>query len=73
MPHEGPTTGADRVRALRARRRRGIRQVVLRIDPVEVELLVKGRYLDPAERTVQKALQAAAEAFFSDRLAGYTG
>jgi hypothetical protein len=62
-------TSAERMTRLRDRRQRGYVIVTVRLDQSEMRKLVALGYLDPAQRHRGPALDAAAEAYFSDKLA----
>ena len=57
-----------RMRALRQRRRQSMRLIRFRLAEAEIEALVSRGYLDRQDCDDVTALQAAAEAAFSDTL-----
>jgi hypothetical protein len=63
-------TPAERVRRVRERRRRGQILATVRLGPVEAQKLAALGYLDPvAPGAKGPALDTAAEAYISDKLA----
>lgn len=68
-----PTSTAERVTRLRARRRRGEVMATLWVNQAEIRKLIALGYLDAdAPREKGPALDAAVVAYFSDKLLGET-
>jgi hypothetical protein len=63
-------TPAQRMRSYRQRQRRQWRSIRIEIAAVEIDALVKRRYLDPTNRDDLAAIGEAATAFISDALFG---
>jgi hypothetical protein len=63
-------TAAQRMRSYRQRQRRQWRSVRIEISAVEIDALMKRRYLDPKNRDDLTAIGEAATAFISDALFG---
>jgi hypothetical protein len=63
-------TPAERMRSYRQRQRRQWRSIRIEIAAVEIDALVKRRYLDPKSRDDLTAIGEAATAFISDALFG---
>jgi hypothetical protein len=63
-----PSTAAERMRSYRQRQRRQWRSVRIEISAVEIDALMKWRYLDPENRDDLAAIGEAATAFISDAL-----
>jgi hypothetical protein len=61
---------AERMRSYRERQRRQWRSIRIEIAAVEIDALVKRRYLDPKSRDDLTAIGEAATAFISDALFG---
>ena len=61
-------SGAERVARFRARRRRGYMLTTLRVDQIEIRKLVALGYLDAPVTARGPTLDAATEAYFSDKL-----
>jgi hypothetical protein len=61
---------AERMRSYRQRQRRQWRSVRIEISAVEIDALMKRRYLDPKNRDDLTAIGEAATAFISDALFG---
>ncbi len=59
-------TKADRMRRYRQRKRRGLTCLMVWLNKVEIDRLVKAKYLDEDQTGDQMALQEAATAFVSD-------
>ena len=57
-----------RVRLYRRRQRLKARPMTIEITPVEVEALIKRRYLNPEKRDDWSEVQDAVRAFLSDQL-----
>jgi len=68
LPIRSPTPTAERMRLHRRRRRFKRRLVRIEIDPSEVDGLVQRGYLDPKQRDDLRAIEWAANGFFSDAL-----
>jgi hypothetical protein len=68
-----PSTAAERMRCYRERQRRQWRSVRIEISAVEIDALMKRRYLDPKNRDDLTAIGEAATAFISDALFGMYG
>ena len=64
-----PSAAAVRMRALRRRRRLGMRCVQIRVGQTDIDGLIRKGYLSPAERENFQAIQDAADGFISDALA----
>ena len=60
-----PSTAAQRMRSYRQRQRRQWRSIRIEIAAVEIDALVKRRYLDPKSRDDLTAIGEAATAFIS--------
>ena len=61
-------SGAERVARFRARRRRGDLLAIVRVDQIEIRKLVALGYLDAPVPAKGPTLDAAIEAYFSDKL-----
>ena len=59
-------TTVERMRRYRQRKRRGLTCVMVRLNKVEIDRLVKAKYLDEDQTGDQMALQEAVTAFVSD-------
>jgi hypothetical protein len=68
-----PLTAAERMVRLRNRRRHGHLIATVRVDQIEMRKLAALGYLDPAQREKGPALDFAAEAYLSDKLAEESG
>ena len=68
--HDAAKTPAQRMRSYRQRQRRKWRSVRIEISAVEIDALMKRRYLDPENRDDVTAVGEAATAFISDALFG---
>lgn len=71
LPHMPRHTAAERMARTRDRRRRGQAYATIRIDRAERKKLIRLGYLDPSLLGAEKgpALDRAAEAYWSDKLA----
>ena len=70
MDPVAPSPTALRMRAYRARRRRGFRCFQIKISEDEINVLVAKRYLEGIESADESAVEMALEAFVSDVLGG---
>jgi hypothetical protein len=66
-----PSTTALRMRAYRARKRRGFRCFQIKMNEDEVNGLVAKRYLEDHDRADQSAVETALEALVSDVLGAH--
>ena len=66
----GPNRACQRMRSYRQLQRRQWRSIRIEIAAVEIDALVKRRYLDPSNRDDLSAIGEAATAFISDALFG---
>ena len=63
-----PSAASVRMRALRRRRRLGMRCVQIRVGQTDIDGLIRKGYLSPTEHDSLKAIQDAADSFLSDAL-----
>jgi hypothetical protein len=63
-----PQTAVERMRTFRRRRKRKYRVIRIEIHPAEIDELVKRDYLDQKDRADLRAVEQAANLFFSDSL-----
>lgn len=61
---------AERMRLYRRRRRSGRRSIRIEIDPLEIEALVKGKYLEAKAMGDPRAIARAVCDFMTDKLWG---
>ncbi len=66
MSQRPKPTSTSRTRALRERRRRGVRMVQVRITVAEIEALERLGYLEPGLRENAGSIQKAVQALVSD-------
>jgi hypothetical protein len=67
-PPKVPRSPAERMRAYRRRRRRGVLSVRVGLGPSDIATLVKRGYLESEARKDLNAIEEAADTFISDSL-----
>jgi hypothetical protein len=66
-----PRSPAERMRAYRRRRRRGLRNIRIQIGPAEIDALIEKGYLLQTDREDAEALEFAASSFISESLTAF--
>ncbi len=62
-----PTPAAEHMRQYRKRRHRGMLCVQVRLHVTEIDSLIRKGYLKPEQKDDRNEIQAAVEAFLSDK------
>jgi hypothetical protein len=65
VPLRSPSA-AERMRALRKRRRKGLRYVRIQVGATEIDGLIRKTYLEQKDRDDPDAIRLAIDAFISD-------
>jgi hypothetical protein len=66
MRSGSPSPAAERMRQYRERQRKGLRCVRIQLAAIEIDVLVRRRYLEAKDRDNGKAVQRAAATFVGD-------